>query len=375
MKFPIYLDYAATTPVHPLVLDHMLPYFQVNFGNSGSQQHLYGWQAEEAVEQSRASLASYFTVKSRQVVFTSGATESNNLAILGYLNGFDTPGHVITCSTEHKAVLEVFAFLASKGWEVSYLSVDSFGRISLEELQNEIRQDTQLISIMWVNNETGVIHPIEEIIEISKKNEIVFHCDITQALGKLDLQSKKLPDLISFSGHKIYGPKGIGGLVIQNEKIKLHPIVFGGNQERGLRSGTLPTQQIVGLAKAFKLIPTLLEKNRFYQHWKSELINLLKSKFGNKVLIHSIDNSVPSIVSFSVKDIDWEELFQRLNKLALSNGSACNAKTKNPSHVFIAMGMTKELALSTIRLSMGFMTSEEEMKYALNYLEHQLNHL
>jgi len=375
MEFPIYLDYAATTPLHPFVLDQMLPYFQVKFGNSGSQQHFYGWQAEEAVEQSRESIAAYFNVKPRQIIFTSGATESNNIAILGYLNGFEKPGHIITCLTEHKAVLEVCKFLESQGWEVSYLSVDRFGRISLEELQNAIQENTQLISLMWVNNETGIIHPVKDIIEIAKKHNIVFHCDATQALGKIDLDSNNLPDLVSFSAHKIYGPKGIGALVVQNEKLKLHPLVFGGNQERGLRSGTLPTPQIVGLAKAIQLIPSFLGKAGFYQHWKKDIIKLLTSKFAEKVIIHSLDNNVPSILSFSVKDIDWEELFQDLNNLALSNGSACNAKSKNPSHVLLAMGLPTNLALSTIRLSMGYMTTEDEIQFTLAYLEQRLNHL
>ena len=375
MKFPIYLDYAATTPIHAPVIEAMLPYFQDNYGNSGSQQHLYGWQAEESIEQSRATIAQYFKVKSRQVIFTSGATESNNLAIQGCLKGFETPGHIITCSTEHKAVLEVFRFLESQGWQVTYLKVDTKGQISLDDLERSIQQNTHLISVMWVNNETGIVHPINEIIKISRKHEIVFHCDATQALGKLDLQQQDLPDLLSFSSHKIYGPKGIGGLILNNELIKLYPLVFGGNQERGLRSGTLPTQQIVGMAKAFELIPTLLGKTSFYQRWRFELIKMLESKFGNKVLIHSNDSCVPSIFCFSVKDIDWEELFQRFHKLALSNGSACNAKTKNPSHVFLAMGMTKQTALSTVRLSMGYMTTDEEMEFALNFLEQQLSQL
>lgn len=375
MKFPIYLDYAATTPVHDLVIDKMMPYFQQKYGNSGSQQHVFGWETEEIVEQSRAIIAHYFQVKSRQVIFTSGATESNNLAIQGYLKGFNTPGHLITCSTEHKAVLEVFKHLESQGWELTYLSVDSDGQISLDELKNSIQVNTHLISIMWVNNETGTIQPIQEICSIAKANQIVFHCDATQALGKVDLHVQDLPDLISFSAHKIYGPKGVGGLVINNDSIQIFPLVFGGNQERGLRSGTLPTQQIVGMSEAFKLIPQMLQKNEFYHHWKNNIFELLTTKYSEKVKINSFNESVPNLLSFSVIDFDWDELFNRLNKIAVSNGSACNAKTKNPSHVLKAMGLNNDLALSTIRLSMGLQTTNEEMEFVIDYLDKQLNQL
>jgi len=371
----IYLDYAATTPVHKNVMDTMLPYFQDKFGNSGSQQHLYGWEAEEVIEQARATIAQCFQVKNRQIVFTSGATESNNLAIQGYLKSFSSPGHLITCQTEHKAVLEVFQHLEIQGWQVTYLSVDTNGQISLIDLQNSIQSTTRLISLMWVNNETGNLHPIPEIVQIAKANQIVLHCDATQALGKIDVSAVDLPDLISFSAHKIYGPKGIGGLVIKNESIQLQPLVFGGNQERGLRSGTLPTPQIVGMAEAFKLLPVMLNKGLLYKKWNIKLGEMLKNKFPNKIVFNSCQNSIPSILSFSIKNIDWEELFNRLPQIAVSNGSACNSKTKNPSHVLMAMGLDKHTALSTIRLSMGLFSTDEEMAFTLDYLETQLSQL
>ena len=373
MNFPIYLDNAATTQVHPMVLDAMLPYFIENYGNSGSQQHLLGWQADEAIEKSRKVIANYFQVKSRQIIFTSGATESNNLAIQGFLKNFPDKGHIITTRTEHKSVLAVFQTLEKEGWDVSYLSVDQYGAINLKELRLSIQANTRIISLMWVNNETGLIHPIEDVCQIAKEKNMVFHCDATQALGKIDISKGKLPDLISFSGHKIYGPKGIGGLVISNEDIQIYPLVFGGDQERGLRSGTLPTQQIVGLAKAFELIPELLTKNEFYSKWKNGIADLLITKFSEFVQINSSDHSVPSILNFSIKRFDWEEMFEKLSKLALSNGSACNAKSQKPSYVLQELGVPSATALSSIRLSMGYFTTEEEMEVALVYLEQQLN--
>jgi len=373
MNFPIYLDNAATTQVHPMVLDAMLPYFLENYGNSGSQQHLLGWQADEAIEKSRKVIANYFQVKSRQIIFTSGATESNNLAIQGYLKNFPDKGHIITTLTEHKSVLAVFQALEKAGWNVSYLPVDQFGAIDLNELSSSIQANTRLISLMWVNNETGLIHPIEDVCQIAKEKNIVFHCDATQALGKIDISKGKLPDLTSFSGHKIYGPKGIGGLVISNQDIQIYPLVYGGDQERGLRSGTLPTQQIVGLAKAFELISELLTKNEFYSKWKNGIADLLITKFSEFVQINSSDHSVPSILNFSIKRFDWEEMFEKLSKLALSNGSACNAKSQKPSYVLQELGVPSATALSSIRLSMGYFTTEEEMEFILAYLEQQLN--
>ncbi len=375
MKLPIYLDYAATTPIHDSVMEKMLPYFQHKFGNSGSQQHIFGWEADEAIEQARISIANYFQLKPRQLIFTSGATESNNLAIQGFLKNFNKPGHLITSKTEHKSVLEVYQHFETVGWEVTYLSVNSIGEISLEELIASIRKDTHLISIMWVNNETGCIQPISDIVSIAKEKQIVFHCDATQALGKIELSDVELPDLITFSGHKIYAPKGIGGVLISNEQVSLKPIVFGGNQERGLRSGTLPTQQIVGLAAAFSLIPELLKRTEFYKLWNHKFVKLLHGNFSTNTVVNSSTDGVPHILNFSVQQVDWEEMFEKLHKIAVSNGSACNAKSKTPSHVLTQMGLSNNLALSSIRLSMGLQTTEEELQYTLNYLEEQLNQL
>lgn len=355
MKKPIYLDYAATTPVHPEVLAAMLPYFTVVFGNAGSSSHLYGWQAAEAVQQSRAQIASYFQVKDTEIVFTSGATESINLGIRGFLKDKPT-GHLLTSVYEHKAVLEVFQALASEGWDVSYVK-------EVEDIGAHIRPDTVLVSWMMVNNELGTIHPWESILDLCESNHICFHSDATQAVGKLDLNGKKMPHLLSFSSHKIYGPKGIGALI---HRVPVKPISFGGGQERGLRPGTLPVELIVGLAKAVELIPVFLSKTDFYQQTKSRLISLLGES------INTPANSVHSILNFTFKGVDVDRMFQILNELAFSNGSACNAITTLPSHVLKALGYTDEDALASARFSLGYFTTEEEVDRLVTLLTQKL---
>lgn len=319
----------------------MLPYFTEVFGNAGSSAHLYGWRAAEAVEQSRTILATYFQVKPSEVIFTSGATESINLAIRGFLHG-KPKGHLITSVLEHKAVLEVFHALALEGWSVTYL-------LEVSDLENTIRTDTVLVSLMLVNNELGTILDYESVWDICDERGICFHSDATQAIGKLSLT--KLPHLLSFSGHKIYGPKGIGALIA---RVPLQPIQYGGGQERGLRPGTLPVPLIVGLSKAVEMIPVWLSKASFYQNAKDRLIAFLP-------LINSPLNSVPAIVNFTLKGADWEKMFQILNGLAFSNGSACNAKTELPSHVLKAIGHSDEDALASGRFSLGYFTTEEEI--------------
>jgi cysteine desulfurase len=352
MHQPIYLDYAATTPVHPEVLSAMLPYFTEVFGNSGSSAHLYGWRAAEAVEQSRASIASFFQVKPAEVVFTSGATESINLGIRGFLQG-KPKGHLITSVLEHKAVLEVFHALKTEGWDVTYL-------LDVADLESTIRPNTVLVSLMLVNNELGTILDYEAVLHLCEAQGIFFHTDATQAIGKLSLT--KLPHLLSFSGHKIYGPKGIGALI---SRVPLQPISFGGGQERGLRPGTLPVPLIVGLAKAVEMIPEWLSKAVFYQKAKVRLAALLP-------FINSPVNSVPSILNFTLKGADWERMYQVLNGLAFSNGSACNAKTELPSHVLKALGHSDEDALSSGRFSLGYFTTDEEMDRACEILSQNL---
>jgi len=373
LNFPLYFDYAATTPVHEHVLEALLPYLKDNFGNSGSTHHLYGWKSAEAVENARKSISSYFKLPPSSVVFTSGATESNNLAIQG-LTSYLPIGHLITSQIEHKAVLDVFKHLEQKGWEVTYLAPNNKGEILPEDVQNSIRPTTQLISLMWVNNEIGSVLEFTAIAKIAKKYQIPFHSDMTQGLGKLVLDTDYLPDLISFSGHKIYAPKGIGGLIIQNNQLKLKPIIFGGNQERGLRAGTLPTHLIVALAASFQLFPEMIAQQQIYEEWNKKILLQINSSLGDRIVMNSNSQSaLAQIINFSIKEVDWEELFSRTSKLALSNGSACNVKSQLPSHVLLALGHKKELALSSIRFSFGSFTTEEEMDFASNYLIEQIN--
>ena len=373
MQFPIYFDYAATTPVHPDVLEVMLPYLKENYGNSGSSLHLQGWKAAEAIDSARISIASYFKLAPSSLIFTSGATESNNLAIQGFLAGVEK-GHLITSSIEHKAVLEVFKHYERCGWEVTYLKPNHLGEISLESLKASIQPDTKLVSLMWVNNEIGTILNLAPIAAFCKENQLVFHSDITQGLGKIELNTDFMPDLMSFSGHKIYAPKGIGGLIINNKSIQLKPLVFGGTQERGLRAGTLPTYLIVALSKAFQLFPAYLNFQHNFVNWKSQIIQNLCENLSDRIIVNSqITNTIPQIVHFSVKGIDWEVLFRTLSKLALSNGSACNVKSQLPSHVMLELGHDANLSLSSVRLSLGIFTTQEEIDFALSYLIQQLN--
>jgi cysteine desulfurase len=375
LQFPIYFDYAATTPVHPDVLDSLLPYLKEDFGNSGSAHHLYGWKSAEAVENARKTISSYFDLPPSSLVFTSGATESNNLAIQGLISNLPL-GHLITSQIEHKAVLDVFKHFERVGWEVTYLLPNEYGEILPQDVQNAIRPTTQLISLMWVNNEIASILDLAEIVNISKAHQIPFHCDMTQGLGKLELDTNFLPDLISFSGHKLYAPKGIGGLIISNKHLKLSPIVFGGNQERGLRAGTLATHLIVGLAAAFQLFPNMIAQKYKFELWNNQLIIQLKNSLQERILINSNSkNSLPQICNFSVLGVDWEELFRATSKLALSNGSACNIKSQLPSHVLLALGRSNDLALSSIRFSFGLFTTQEEMDFASHYLIEQITKL
>ena len=367
MQKPIYFDYAATTPVHPSVFEQMRPYFMEDYGNAGSSQHYYGWVAEEAIQQARACIAKYFGVAQSGIVFTSGATESNNLAILGYLSD-KQPGHIITSCIEHKAVLAVCKYLETKGWSVSYLKPTNDGMIEVADVAAAIQPNTLLMSFMLVNNELGTVTDYQAIRELADQYQIVFHSDATQAIGKLALETSKLPHLISFSGHKIYGPKGVGALVVQSG-ITLQPLVYGGDQERGFRSGTLAVPQIVGLAASFELIPELLKHAQVLSDYKSRITDAIP-----KTWIRNAQNgnTVPHIVSVSLPHTDWETLFQRIPGLAVSNGSACNAKTHLPSHVLQAIGLSDSLALATLRISFGLDTTAADVDFLIDYLHEKL---
>jgi cysteine desulfurase len=367
LQKPIYFDYAATTPVHPSVFEQMRPYFMEDFGNAGSSQHYYGWVAEEAIQKSRAKIAQYFNLPASGILFTSGATESNNLAILGYLSD-KKPGHVITSSIEHKAVLAVCKQLESQGWSVTYLLPNKHGMIEPSAVRAAIQPNTALITLMLVNNELGTITDYQAIRSLADQHQIVFHSDATQAIGKLDLQTAHLAHLISFSGHKIYGPKGVGVLVVQSG-IAMKPIVFGGDQERGLRSGTLAVPQIVGIAACFDLMPDLIKQADVLRVYKAKIL----ASFPNTWTINGQHgNSVPHILSISLPNTDWETLFQRIPAIAVSNGSACNAKTHLPSHVLKAIGLSDSLALATLRISLGYFTSASDVDFLIDYINEKL---
>ena len=374
MNLPLYFDFASTTPVHPAVVDKMLPYFSTQYGNAGSNQHYYGWQADEAVAESRAIIANYFQVRPNAVIFTSGATESNNLAIKGYLLN-QKPSHIITSCIEHKAVLEVFRSLEELGWEVTYLMPNEFGEISPDQVSNHLKSNTCFISLMLVNNEIGTVLDYSSIKKIAQQHSICFHSDATQALGKIEIDASSLPDLLSFSAHKMYGPKGIGGLIVQ-PTVSLTGLFNGGGQERNIRSGTLPVQQIVGLAAAFKLIPEFLSKGIELKSFQKKIEDVFRSEFGvNLVLNSNSPTKIPHIINLTLKDVDWEKMFRSTAEIAYSNGSACNAKTTNPSHVLLALGHPNNHALSSMRLSLGYYTTKQEIDYLISYLTEKINRL
>jgi cysteine desulfurase len=374
MNLPLYFDYASTTPVRAEVLEKMLPYFSTLYGNAGSNLHHYGWLAQEAIDLSRSQIANYFKVKPSSIIYTSGATESNNLAIKGYLKG-KSKGHLITSTIEHKAVLEIFCQLEQEGYSVSYLKPDEEGQITQDNLKSAIQKDTILVSLMMVNNEIGTISDYVAFKNICDLNAICYHSDATQALGKIQLDFKSLPHLMSFSGHKIYAPKGIGGLLV-NSNIKISPIFDGGGQERGIRSGTLPVPLIVGLGYAFTYIPEILSFEVSSLRFNHKIKEALLNYFNNNILINSNGpNHISSILSISVHGVHWEDLYNSLTTIAISNGSACNVKATNPSHVLTALGHPRDLALSTLRISLSYLTTEKDIDFLIQCLQEKLNRL
>ena len=374
MNLPLYFDYASTTPVRSEVLNKMLPYFSTLYGNAGSNLHHFGWLAQEAIDLSRKQIADFFDVKPSSIIYTSGATESNNLAIKGYLKG-KPKGHLITSSIEHKAVLEIFSHLEQDGYSVTYLTPDELGQITKEDLFDAIQDDTILVSLMMVNNEIGTISDYVAFKQICDARSVCFHSDATQAIGKIKLDLTSLPHLMSFSGHKIYAPKGIGGLLV-NDNIRISPLFDGGGQERGIRSGTLPVPLIVGLGYAFTYIPEILSYDQKLLAFNLRIKEALLSNFKNSILINSKSPSnISSILSMSVYGVHWEDLFNTLTTIAISNGSACNVKATNPSHVLTALGHKRDLALSTLRISLSYMTTETEIDFLIHYLNEKLRKL
>ncbi|MDK4650970.1 IscS subfamily cysteine desulfurase [Kingella kingae] len=375
---PIYLDYAATTPIDRRVLDKMLPYMTEMFGNPASNSHAYGWEAEEAVEEARKNIADLINADSKEIVFTSGATESNNLAIKGAAQFYKTKGkHLITVKTEHKAVLDTMRELERQGFEVTYLNVQENGLLDLEELKSAIRPDTILISVMWVNNEIGVIQNIPEIGKICRENKIVFHVDAAQACGKtpVDVEAANV-DLLSMSGHKIYAPKGIGALYVRRKpRVRLEAQMHGGGHERGFRSGTLPTHQIVGMGEAFRLAKLELEQDTAHA-LKLRQIFLDGIKDIEEVYINGdLENRVGTNLNVSFNFVEGESLIMAVKEIAVSSGSACTSASLEPSYVLRALGRNDELAHSSLRITFGRMTTEDEVKFAAELIKSQIGKL
>ena len=374
MKLPIYLDYNATTPVDKRVLEKMLPYFSQNFGNASSRSHLYGWTAHDAVQKSREQVAELLNCQTKEIVFTSGATESNNLAIKGLFELFyPDKKHIITAQTEHKAILDVCKYLEKKGSEITYLEPDVLGIITIDQIKKAIRPDTFLISIMYANNEIGTIQPIQAIGKLAHQYDILFHTDATQAVGKIEVDVvRDNIDLLSISGHKLHAPKGIGALYI-NKSSKASRVIAqmdGGKHERGYRSGTLNVTGIVGLGEACELIKQSL--NIDYQQLtilrdkleKGIIENIIGSKVNGFV-----ENRLPNLTNISFGGVDGEKLLDSFRDIAISSGSACTSASVEPSHVLKAIGVEDNLAYSSIRFSLGKYTTEEEIDFTINYVK------
>jgi cysteine desulfurase len=360
MALPFYLDYAATTPLAPEVLNEMMPYFTGNFGNAGSRHHAYGWLAEEAVDEAKERIAKVFKCKKYQTVFTSGATESINLALKGFIE-LNPDYQVISCVAEHKATLEVVADLAKRSVKTILLEVNNQGEVSLEALETELQKGKSLVSIMWVNNETGLIQPISEIIKLKEMYDFVLHLDATQAVGKIPIDFSDI-DFLSFSAHKIYGPKGMGALLIKDMQ-KVNPQILGGGQQRNLRSGTLNIPGIVGLGKSVELANDRLAEFNAHCEKLRDSLEAEVLRIYPKAFINAADaQRVSNISNICFEGFDGEDLMRKLHKVAISNGSACNSATTFPSHVLTAMGMSEADAFASLRFSFGWGNSENDLE-------------
>ncbi|MDE0585086.1 MAG: IscS subfamily cysteine desulfurase [Planctomycetota bacterium] len=365
----IYLDHQATTAVDERVVEAMLPYFNNKFGNAASRNHQFGWDAEKATQSARETMAAGINAKSREIVFTSGATESNNLAILGVAKMYAPKGkHLITCSTEHKAVLDPMAALQNAGYEVTVLNVDTKGNIDLNELRNAIREDTILVSLMMANNEIGTIHPVKAIGDICHENGVLFHTDATQAVGKelINVQEMNI-DLLSGSAHKMYGPKGVGFLYVRrrNPRVRIEPVFYGGGHERGMRSGTLNVPGIVGMAKAFEICQT--DRDSDHQRitaLRDSLQAQLAAELTHLTINGDENNRLACSLNISFAFVEGESMLMGMSGIAVSSGSACTSASLEPSYVLRAMGVGDDLAHSSIRFSLGRFTTQREVDRA-----------
>jgi cysteine desulfurase len=379
-KLPIYLDYSATTPVDPRVAEKMMECLthDGNFGNPASRSHAYGWLAEDAVDQARTNVAALVNCDPKEIVWTSGATESNNLAIKGAAHFYSKNGkHIITLKTEHKAVLDTCRQLEREGFEVTYLEPREDGLVDLDVLRDTIRKDTVLISIMHVNNEIGVIQDIKAIGEIARENKVIFHVDAAQSPGKveLDLEGVKV-DLMSFSAHKTYGPKGIGALYVRRKpRVRIEAQMHGGGHERGMRSGTLPTHQIVGMGEAFRIAKEeMVDENKRIRILRDRLLDGLKDI--EEVYINGdIEHRVPHNLNMSFNFVEGESLIMALKDIAISSGSACTSASLEPSYVLRALGRDDELAHSSLRFSIGRFTTEADVDHAITVIRSAVSKL
>ncbi len=378
VKTPIYLDYAATTPVDRRVAEKMIPFLCEDFGNPASNSHSFGWTAEEAVENARNEVAKLINADSKEIVFTSGATESNNLAIKGAAHFYQSKGkHLITPKTEHKAVLDTMRELEREGFEVTYLDVQQNGLIDLEVLKAAIRPDTILVSAMWVNNEIGVIQDIAAIGELCREHKIIFHVDAAQATGKVEIDLEKVKvDLLSMSAHKSYGPKGIGALYVRRKpRVRLEAQMHGGGHERGFRSGTLAAHQIVGMGEAYRLSRLEMAQDRAHA-LKLRNIFLDGIKDIEEVYINGdLEQRVPQNLNISFNFVEGESLIMAVKELAVSSGSACTSASLEPSYVLRALGRNDELAHSSLRITFGRMTTEEEVRFAAELIKAKIGKL
>ena len=380
MKLPIYFDYSATTPVDKRVAEKMMQYMTTDgfYGNPASRSHKFGWQAEEAVDIARNQVADLLNADPREIVFTSGATESNNLAIKGAANFYKKKGkHIITCKTEHKAVLDTCRELERQGFEVTYLDPETNGLIDLNKLEAAMRDDTILVSIMHINNEIGVIQDIAEIGELCRARKIIFHVDAAQSVGKVEIDMQHLKvDLMSISAHKFYGPKGMGAMYVSRKpRVRLESQMHGGGHERGMRSGTLPTHQIVGLGEACRIAKEEIAQDIAHvttmrdRLWAG--LNEMEQVFVNG----DFDKRYPGNLNVSFNFVEGESLIMALKDLAVSSGSACTSASLEPSYVLRALGLNDEMAHSSIRFSFGRFTTEEEIDYAITLIKKSIGHL
>lgn len=378
VRTPIYLDYSATTPLDPRVAEKMIPYLTEHFGNPASRSHVFGWTAEKAVENAREEVAKLVNADPREIVWTSGATESNNLAIKGAAHFYSGKGkHIITVQTEHKAVIDTVRELERTGFEATFLQPEPNGLVDIEKFKAAIRPDTVLASVMLVNNEIGVIQDIEAIGKLCREHGIIFHVDAAQATGKVAIDLEKLPvDLMSFSAHKTYGPKGVGALYVRRKpRVRLEAQMHGGGHERGLRSGTLATHQIVGMGEAFRIAREEMElENARIRRLRDRLLNGLQEI--DEVYINGdIKQRVPHNLNISFNFVEGESLIMAVKDIAVSSGSACTSASLEPSYVLRALGRSDELAHSSIRFSIGRFTTEEDVDYTIELMKSKIGKL